>query len=62
MGPKFYYGQQSNVDLRKFGRDDLFIQSILVSINSSLFFIWFHYNVSKNIDKVIHYIVVVVVG
>jgi hypothetical protein len=34
----------------------------LVSINNSLFCIWFHYNVSKNIDKVIHYIVVAIVG
>ncbi len=48
--------------LQKFGCDDYFIKSILVSINNSLFFICFHYNVSKNIDKVIHYIVVVVVG
>jgi hypothetical protein len=48
--------------LQKFGSDDFFIQFILVSINSSLFFILFHYNVSKNIDKVIHYIVVVAIG
>jgi len=46
--------------LQTFGCDDFFTQYILASINSSLFCIWSHYNVSKNIDKVIHYIVVVV--